>query len=230
MALPALAADRPLSLTTGMREPWTTPDNTGFTDLLVAELARRLGLPIQLSVNVAAARAISLANDGVDDGLAARVAGLEANYPNLIRVAEPIFVNDFVACANPPAPTVAGWPDLGGRTVAHIIGWQIFERNLPPTADVTTARDSPQLLSLLQNRRAEVILHERWQALWQADRMDLTIAIAEPPLAQVPMYLYLHRDHAALAEPISAALAAMKADGTHRRLQQRAFAGLTAGR
>lgn len=223
------AADAPLKLTTGMREPWTTPAQDGFTDLLVAALSKRLGLSMTLSVNPAAARAISLANDGVDDGLAARVAGLEKDYPNLVRVPEPIFVNDFVACTNAPQPSIKTWGDLSPHSVAHIIGWQIFERNLPALRELTTTRDSRQLVQLLQNGRADVILHERWQALWQARQLGHAITVQEPPLAQVPMYLYLHQRHAALIPTISAELAAMKADGTHKRLQETAFSHILPG-
>jgi polar amino acid transport system substrate-binding protein len=62
-----------------------------------------------LSVNPAAARAISLTNDGIDDGLAARIGGLEKDYPNLVQVPEPIFVNDFVACTNAVNPQIKTW-------------------------------------------------------------------------------------------------------------------------
>lgn len=223
------AAEPPLNLTTGMREPWTTPEQDGFTDLLIAALSKRLRLPMSLSVNPAAARAISLANDGADDGLAARVAGLEKDYPNLIQVPEPIFVNDFVACTNAPQPSIKTWADLSPHSVAHIIGWQIFERNLPALRELTTTRDSRQLVQLLQNQRADVILHERWQALWQARQLGHAIIVQEPPLAQVPMYLYLHKKHAALIPAISAELVAMKADGTHKRLQEKAFGRILPG-
>lgn len=219
----ASAADTPLSLTTGMREPWTTDRRDGFTDLLIEALAKRTGMAMTLSVNPAAARAISLTNDGIDDGLAARIGGLEKDYPNLVQVPEPIFVNDFVACTNAATPLIRTWADLAPFSVAHIIGWQIFERNLPSVRELTTSRDSRQLVQLLQNARADIILHERWQALWQARQLNYSLTVQEPPLAQVPMYLYLHKRHAALIPILSAELVAMKADGSHKSLQDKAF-------
>lgn len=229
-ALPAWAADGPLSLTTGMREPWTSEQRDGFTDLLIEALAKRTGVAMTLSVNPAAARAITLVNDGVDDGLAARIGGLDKDYPNLVQVPEPIFINDFVACTNADNPVIKTWGDLAPLSVAHIIGWQIFERNLPSVRELTTARDSRQLVQLLQNARADTILHERWQALWQAHQLSHPIKVQEPPLAQVPMYLYLHERHAALVPLISAELVAMKADGSHQRLQDKAFSRILPGR
>lgn len=218
-------------LSTGMREPWTTADRGGFTDLLVSEVFRRLGIRAEVSVILAAARGIRLVDEGVDDGLTARVAGLEDTYPNLVRVPEKIFDNDFVAATLVGSETArsAAIPDFAGlapHSVAHIIGWQVFERNLGTVRNLTQAKDSDQLLGLLANGRAEVILHERWQVLWHARQNGLTLHVFEPPLAAVPMYMYLHRRHADLVPKVAAELAAMKADGSYRALAERAFGGL----
>lgn len=219
-------ARAPLSLTTGMREPWTNPAGTGFTDLLVADLLRRMGLSGTVSVNLAASRAIRLADDGIDDGLAARIAGLEKAYPNLLRVPEPIFDNDFVACSLGLTFDTTEWASLSPYGIGHIIGWQVFERNLPQVREVTLAKDSNQLMALLKAQRVEVILHERWQALWAAREQGLVLTVHEPPLARVPMFIYLHARHAALIPSMSSELAAMKADGTYDRIASRAFADL----
>lgn len=222
---PAWAGDR-LVLTTGMREPWTNPDRTGFTDLLVKEVFRRIGVEADVELNLAAGRAIRLAGQGVDDGLTARVAGLEKEYPDLIRVPEKVFDNDFVAASLGPGFATTDWDTLKPHHVGYILGWVVFENNLPPVRELTLAKDSTQLLSLLKSGRIEVLLHERWQALWHARQMGMTIRILEPPLASVPMFMYLHRRHAALVPRIAAELAAMKADGSYRAIAERAFGGL----
>lgn len=228
--LPAPALGRhpedALSLTTGMREPWTQPDKTGFTDGVVAEAFRRMGRSVDLTVNLAASRAIQLADDGIDDGLAARVKGLDAKYANLVRVDEPIFHNDFVACSLGLPLATNAWSDLVPYSVGHIIGWQVFQDNLPQVRELTLAKDSAQLLTLLGARRVEVILHERWQALWHARSLGMDLSVHEPPLARVPMFVYLHRRHAVLAPTLAATLAAMKADGTYDRIAGQAFSGL----
>ncbi|MGE5517779.1 MAG: substrate-binding periplasmic protein [Bacteroidota bacterium] len=209
---PALAEQR-LRLSSGMHEPWTDSTGTGFTNLFVAELFSRLGLTAEVTFNPAAARALQLADDGTDDGLAARIAGLEADYPNLIRVPEPIYVNDFVAVSAGPTAPVRGWGDLSGRSVAYILGWQVFDNNVPPVRELTHAKDSKQLMGMLKSGRAEIILHERWQAEWQARLQGVTLTVHEPPLASTPMYIYLHRRHADLVPRVAAELAAMKAEG-----------------
>ena len=231
LIVPAAAAPDHMVLSTGMREPWTNAEHTGFTDLVVTEVFRRLGVKAEVSVILASARGIQLVEDGVDDGLTARVIGLDEKYPNLVRVPEKIFDNDFVAAtlagngAN-PSWTVTSFADLAPRTVAYIIGWQIFDRNVGTVRTLTQAKDSDQLLTLLGNGRAEVILHERWQVLWHARLKNMILRVFEPPLAPVPMYMYLHRKYADLVPRVAAELAAMKKDGTYRALAERAFGDL----
>ncbi len=224
--VPSVSAGGRLMLSTGMIEPWTKSDGTGFHQILVAEVFSRLGMTVELDVNLASSRAFRLADEGVTDGLAGRVAGVEKDYANLIPVPEPMFVNDFVACSLTGDAAPANWAGLAPHSVAYIIGWQIFDRNLPKVRELTQVKDSAQLLGLLKAGRAEIILHERWQALWQAKAMGMTLRVHEPPLARVPMYIYLHRRHAALVEPAAAELRRMKADGSYLAIAQRVFGGL----
>ncbi|MGE5475184.1 MAG: substrate-binding periplasmic protein [Bacteroidales bacterium] len=223
LSAPAMAADR-LVLSSGMHEPWTNAEGTGFTNLFVAELFARLGLKAEVSFNPAAARALQLADAGTDDGLAARIAGLEKDYPNLVRVPEPIFINDFIAASTGVAPAVRNWDDLRPHVVAYILGWQVFDNNLPPVRDLTHAKDSRQLLGMLKSGRAEYILHERWQAEWQARVQGVALTVQEPPLVSTPMYIYLHRRHADLVPRVAAELAAMKAEGHDKALMAKVMA------
>lgn len=223
VALPAAAADR-LVLSSGMRAPWTTPEGTGFTNLFIAELFHRIGIDATVTFNAAAARALPLADDGTDDGLAARIAGLESQYPNLVRVPEPIFHNDFIALSLSDTSPVHNWDDLRPHSVGYILGWQVFDLNLPPVRELTQAKDSPQLMGLLKAGRIEVALHERWQARWQAREMAMTVAEHQPPLASVPMYIYLNRRHAALAPRLANELRAMKAEGRPQAIMAEVFA------
>lgn len=225
LAQPARAAEA-LTLSTGMAEPWTNDSRTGFTDLLIPKLFKRLGIEATLVVNKASARAINLANDGVDDGIAARIEGLEAKFPNLVLVPEPIFVNDFVACGLGPMPDRTNWENLGSYRISYIIGWQIFDNNVRPNRELLLAKDAEQLFLLLKAGKTDLILHERMQALWLAKDAGLRIKIAEPPLARVKMFIYLHRRHADLVPKLSAELAAMKADGSYQAIVKQAFRGL----
>lgn len=227
LAVPMSArADDVLRFSTGMIAPWTNAAGTGFHQRLIHALAEKLGRSAELEVIPASSRALKLADDGIIDGLAGRVAGLDKEYSNLVAVPERMFVNDFVACASPGGKLPADWATVAPFSVAYVIGWQIFEHNLPRVRELTTVKDSAQLLGLLKAGRVELILHERWQVLWLAREAGIPLVCAEPPLARVPMFIYLHRRHADLAPSVAGILRRMKKDGSYDAIAGHVFGGL----
>jgi polar amino acid transport system substrate-binding protein len=214
---PARAGDA-LVLNTGVRAPYTQPDRSGFLDRLVAELFRRVGLSAEIQVYEASERALQNANAGIDDGTALRIRGLEAQYPNLVRVPEKIIDNDFIAYSRRHRFPVRGWDSLAPYHVAHIIGWKVFESRLTGRGEVTPVGNAEQLFELLRQDRTDVILYERWQGLWWLRTTGLEALPLEPPLTSQEMFIYLHRRHEALADKVAAALAAMKRDGSYQRI------------
>ncbi|CUW40095.1 conserved exported protein of unknown function(containing Periplasmic binding protein-like II domain,17-233;containing Extracellular solute-binding protein, family 3 domain,36-233) [Magnetospirillum sp. XM-1] len=223
---PSARADDALRFSTGMIAPWTNAAGTGFHQRLIRDVAGELGRSAELEVIAASSRALKLADDGIIDGLAGRVAGLDKEYSNLVAVPERMFVNDFVACTSPGGRPPADWAAVAPFSVAYVIGWQIFEHNLPRVRELTTVKDSAQLLGLLKAGRVELILHERWQILWLAREAGIPLVCAEPPLARVPMFIYLHRRHAGLAPAVADILRRMKKDGSYDAIARQAFGGL----
>lgn len=218
LAASGAAAGETLVLNTGTREPYTTQDKRGFLDVLIAEAFRRVGQKAEVQVYQASARAMAQANDGIDDGFAMRVKGLTATYPNMVMVPEKVIDNDFVALSKGPAFPTPDWSVLDDHDVAYILGWKIFEANLGDHGGVVLPRNADQLVELLRKDRVDVILYERWQGAWRAKNSGLTAVVHEPPLASVPMYMYLHKKHAALVDKVSTALRDMKADGTYGKI------------
>ncbi|MES9903208.1 MAG: hypothetical protein ABW168_11115 [Sedimenticola sp.] len=208
------ASAEKLFLNTGTGAPYTTELRQGFLDLLISELFGRLGYEAEVSVYGASARALKNANEGVDAGVAMRIAGLEKKYPNLIRVPEKLIDNDFVAYSINQNITVDDWESLRPYQVGYILGWQIFERNLPSEVDGTKVVNPQQLFLLLQKERIEVALYECWQGLWRARQLGLDIQMHDPPLASVEMYIYLHKKYAHLVDRVAEVLAGMKQDGS----------------
>jgi polar amino acid transport system substrate-binding protein len=215
-------AQRPtLFLGTGVGEPYTTPDRRGFLDEIVAEMFGRLGYDARVTVYESSARALLQADAGYDDGQALRAKGLEQKYPNLVAVPTVLMMNDFVACTAKAQPAAVDWTALKPYALTYIIGWKVFEDSLTPAHAVTGAKDGPQMFTLLANDRADICLYERWQALALARRMGLPVRVLEPPLAQTPMYIFLHKKHAALIPKAAAALQAMRDDGTYQAIFER---------
>lgn len=211
-------ATEPLYLVTGNAAPFTTERHDGFFDLIAAELSRRIGVRLQVSPYKSSARVLVNGNNGDDDGVIARVRGLEKQYPNLVIVPEKVFDNDFVACTLGEVFSTPGWSALDSRRVGFIRGWQIFQSNLAGQREVTRVGEARQLFEMLRQQRIDVALYERWQALWYARELGLPIRVMEPPLAREEMFIYLHRKHTALVPRVAAALADMKRDGSYRRI------------
>jgi polar amino acid transport system substrate-binding protein len=221
------AADR-FVLNTGVLAPYTTPDRKGFLDQVVAAVFREVGIRAELQVFATATeRSLVNANAGIDDGMAMRIAGLEAQYPNLVRVPEPLIVNDFVAYTTKPRFATNNWKSLEPYVVSYIIGWKIFERNVTQAREITQVRDAEQLFGLLGSGRADVALYERWQGLERVRAMGIKALVLEPPLARTDMFIYLHKKHEALVPDVAQALARLKKTGDYQRIHEATLAPLT---
>jgi polar amino acid transport system substrate-binding protein len=207
-----------MQFNTGTRAPYTTEDQQGFLDLLIAELFKRVGHEAEVIVYSASARALANANSGIDAGVAMRIKGLEAKYPNLIRVPEKLIDNDFVAYSKGLPLITASWQSLDNYTVGYILGWQVFEKNLPQGVTREKVGDVQQLFSILERGRIELALYERWQGLWRARNEGLTVTLHEPPLAQSEMFIYIHNSYAHLVDRVAEALSEMKRDGSYQAI------------
>lgn len=217
LAMPARAGGPPLTVGTTLAPPVSLPDGGGGLDLVLKEAFRRAGSDVRF-LTLPSERSLREADAGILDGDSNRVAGLEALYPNLVRVPESNMPYEFMAFAVKPGVRVTGWADLAGYSAAYIVGWKIVEENLRglPATPVATPEE---LFRLLAAGRVDVVIYHRLGGLYYLHTLDVRGGHAvEPPLAVREMYLYLNRRHAALAEPLARALRAMKADGTHARL------------
>lgn len=214
----AHAAELPVLRINDTNEPpFTTADQRGFLDAVAGEAFRRAGVRLKL-VKLPAERALRNVNAGIDDGDLTRIAGLEAEYPNLVRVPEKLMDWEFAAFSKNPA-LPARWDALRRVPVGHIRGWKIYERALADAPYVVTAEDPTQLFRQLQLGRIEVALYAHWQGLDLMRREGITdVYLLAPTLARREMFIYLHKRHAALVPRIAAALRAIKAEGLYERL------------
>jgi len=223
------AANEPtLVLSDTYDTPYTTEAGDGFLDIVAAEAFRRAGLHLKM-VRVSPERALLNANAGIEDGVSARIAGLEKHYPNLVRVPEKVLDFPFVAFARQTKLTNANWEALASVSVGHIQGWKIFEQNLKPGTQVTVVDDAEQLFTMLDKNRVDVALYERWLGLALAEKMGIkNVHVVEPALAEREMFIYLNKRHADKVPAIAAALRAIKADGTYGKICREKFAPLAA--
>ncbi|SOB59033.1 conserved exported protein of unknown function [Pseudodesulfovibrio profundus] len=217
LVLPVSGNAGALQVNTSIKPPFSTVDETGCIDQLLKELGKRLDQQINL-VRLPPERALIVINEGKSDMELPRIAGLEKKYPNLVMVPEKVLDYHFVAFSRTKTK-YDSWDDLKGMRVGYIIGWKIFEKNVPPEADVTKLRQPLQLMEMLEQGRIDVALYER--AAGQHiihEKGFTTIETFCTPLADRPMYLYMHNKHADIVPVVASHLRAMKEDGTYSKI------------
>ena len=206
-----------LVINTGRDAPFYMADGSGFYNRLLDEMFRRIGGQVKL-VLLPAARSLINANKGVEDGNIARIRGIEKQFTNLVRVPEKIIDFYFSAFTLDPGNLVASWDQLAEYNVAYINGWYLLDRKVKHYKSLTRARDTRQLFHLLENRRADIVIFNRESGLWWRAHHAPGIHIVEPPLGQAELFLYLHKQHRNLVEPLARALRAMKQDGSYMKI------------
>ncbi|MGL1863622.1 MAG: transporter substrate-binding domain-containing protein [Pseudodesulfovibrio sp.] len=215
--VPPAVAGPSLKVNTSIKPPFSTEEETGFFDLLIEELGKRINCGFIL-VRQPAARALISVNEGLSDAELPRIAGLQKKYPNLVQVEEKIIDYNFVAFTR-AGIRVKSWDDLAGKKVGYLIGWKIFETNVPQTANVIKLQKPHLLFDMLDSGRLDVALYEKHAGLRNIREDGHSSVIeSDTPLAVRPMYMYLHKSHAGLVPLLAQALKDMKADGTYQRI------------
>jgi len=176
-----------------------------------------------------AARALQNVETGIDDGNILRVAGLEKSYPHLIAVPTPIIDYEFVSFArNELAREVRTWEDLRPLRVAMVLGWKIVEENTKDVHSLIKVENGEHLFQLLQRKRVDVVIYERWQGLEIAQALGIqNIKLGAKPLAVKPMHMYLHQRHAALVSRIDKAVRQLREGQQYADLYDAAFTPLS---
>ncbi len=228
LPVPSLYAQPPLYIGSAFEPPVSTPTQEGIVDQIVLEAFARLGREAVIT-HLPAERSLLSASSGINDGDLVRVDGLQNNYPDLVQVHEQLINFEFVAFSKNPRIRMNDWEDLSGYSVGIVRGWKILEEKAVHSR--LTKVDSLKLLfTLLEKDRADLVIYERLAGLHAIQTMHLRdIYLAALPLKVQPMYLYLHRSHRDLVEPLVRVLKSMKQDGTFQRIFANRLSTLAVG-
>jgi polar amino acid transport system substrate-binding protein len=163
-------------------------------------------------------RSAVLANEGTTDGDVGRSSGLEQNYPNLVQVPEPIYQYAPTAFSYKRFDVTGGWESLRAHTVCIRRGLRQTDQRTKDLARQVLA-DEATMLRMLAAGGCDVAVMERNNALARAAMTaDPPLQRLLPPMEIMPLYIYLHKSHAALVPKVAAALKQMRADGTMHKL------------
>ncbi len=200
-------------------------------DLWYTEAFKRLGYGFDYNI-YPSKRGLIESNSGRVDGEAFRVKfgeRIQKQFPNLIRVSEPISEVTYAAYAKTPAFFLKGWESLNGKDllVGYIRGANIAEMNLPTYLGEQNRigiTDLRQGINMLASGRIDLLLsfdQPMESALRHEEFRGLDINRAGN-IDRLSVYPYLHKKHAALVPKLAVVLRAMKEDGTFDRLRKQA--------
>jgi polar amino acid transport system substrate-binding protein len=192
--------------------------------LIYSEAFKRLGYSFTRT-SLPGERSLVDANIGAVDGVAARIASLDPDqYPNLMQVAEPIFVFKDGAYSVDTSIRINGWESLRGKgyVVGLAKGIKSVEQKLPlyvEKENIVTLTGFEQSLKMLQARRIDIFIASTLveeSALMKSDAYKdvKLVGIVEEKI----LYPWLNKKHQELAPRLADALKAMKADGTFQKI------------
>ncbi|MDK9716288.1 MAG: transporter substrate-binding domain-containing protein [Trichlorobacter sp.] len=210
-----LYAGQTLVLGTADRPPLSTEDQKGFSDQVIREACKRLGIEVQI-VPLASARTLSNVEQGLDDGNFLRIAGAEKKFPHLIRVPEPIIEVQFVIFSKNKNLKTPNWASLKPYHVGYVRGWLIAEDKIKDVRQITVVENRTSLFKVLEADRIELAFAELYGGYYLMHTLNLPqLSIAQPPLATKDMFLYLNKKHEKLVPELAKALRDMKRDGSY---------------
>ncbi|MBV1959925.1 MAG: transporter substrate-binding domain-containing protein [Pseudomonadales bacterium] len=206
----------------------TTPDITssyfhdenyeGLADKVMKEALSRVGFDLKVVV-LPAERSLLMAKSGGVDGELLRTRGIEPNYPDLIRVAEPVADVEFVVFSLQPDNQIKDWASLKDKTIAVVTGMKIIEKNIPEGSHVSKVRNTSQLFAMVKNGRVEyaAFVRDIGESFLKVNGIKGVFA-SHSALSSVPTYTYLNEKYRDLAPKIAQSLREMKSDGTFQKI------------
>lgn len=219
-----LHAAQTLVLVTADQPPLSTNDQNGFSDRVIREACKRLGIEAQI-IPLSSARTLSNVEQAIDDGNFLRIAGVEKSFPHLIRVPEAIIEVQFVIFSKRKGLKTPTWSSLKPYHVGYVRGWIIAEQNLKQVRQTTVVENRTSLFKVLESDRIELALAELYGGYYLMHTLNLPqLSIAQPPLATREMFLYLHKRHEKLVPRLAATLKEMKRDGSYDAIFQQTLA------
>ena len=198
---------------------------TGMLDRILTEAFSRIGIKAEL-IYSETANSLADVNSGLADAEINRIEGMEVNYPNLVRVPESNMIMDFVAFSKTDFQ-VEGWESIRDLQVGIVKGWKIYETATEHFPNRIMVPTEQELFRMLDRDRIDVALYSKLTGYSHIISKGYRgMMHLEQPLARKPMYLYLHRSRAALAEPLAEALREMKEDGSYDNIIEETLKGI----
>lgn len=211
---PASSAQTELSLTS------SADIESRVTQAVLKEAYKQLGISLTVT-ELPAERALVESNAGRSDGEVNRIEGLDAHYPNLMRVPVSVGRAEVVVFSKTAKFQVNGWDSLKPYAIGIRIGMKFVEQG-SAGMNVRKTSTAESGFQDLDRGVVDVTLQLRDDGLTILHGMKLQgITMLEPPLASIRLYHYLHKKHRALVPKITEVLRKMEAKGQIEAIRKR---------
>jgi polar amino acid transport system substrate-binding protein len=202
-----------------------------FKDILT-EAYQRIGMTINVTP-YPARRGLSLANDGILDGEAGRLEQIHPQFPNLVMIPVPIFLNRTVAFTKDPDMQITAWDDMRPYHVTTMLGLKYTESKLEGFEHVEFVGTIQQAFRMLELGRTDVVVFALLDGLNVINELSLQ-GVVPNVFEHIPSYHFLHKKHTAIVPAITKALQEMEREGRlqavateyRKRLEEGEFLGL----
>lgn len=190
---------------------------------VLREAYRRIGVTVSTTVGPPD-QSLQQASRGELDGEPARVAGLEARHPNLVRVPVAVVQVDAMVFGNKTPLALDGWESLRPYRIGILKGVQYAAEGTRGMR-VDVSPNNAQLFGKLENDGIDFAVATRIEGvLAMRELRSRKITMLEPPLGKVVLYHYLHASHRGLVPKITASLKDMEREGRMRHIMQQTLA------
>lgn len=191
--------------------------------LICAEAFQQLNMDVEVRMYPPLRGALE-AEAGNVDGEVGRAYAYIDTHPHLIRVEPALLSFRVTAFTRIPGLRITGWDSLKGTPyrVEYRSGYSTFKARLEqtlPLQQISAVVDSKIGLQNVALGRTDVFIDLEENVKVQLDRLQNRYAqVYNAGLVQdTPVYIYLHKRHAALAPRLEEALSRMKASGAIAR-------------
>ena len=183
---------------------------------IIKEAYRLLGHEANVAYRHAAG-SMKEVNAGKFDAELARISGIEMEFPNLVRVAEPIYSMSISAIVRSGSNVnIGSWEEIGDRRIGYPRGYKILDIRTRKL-DAVKVSSPTAIVKMVKAGRLEVGL------LMQSDAEALAkkyggVSVLEPPIEVVTLYHYLHVRHRRLAPSLEKVLIQLNDSGRSKEI------------
>ena len=183
---------------------------------LVAEAYRQMGHETEVAF-LPAGRSVREVNKGTYDAELARITGMENEFPNLVRVEEPVFTIQISAVVRSDSGIeVQSWEEIGDRRVGYPRGYRILNIR---TRDLNAikAKDPATTVKMVKGGRMDIGLLMTSDALSLAEKHG-GVTVLDPPIEVTTLYHYVHVNHRRMIPELERLLIEMNDSGRSQEI------------